>query len=440
MPPKISVAPQPSTAVPLKYDSIMEENRNQQGPLLIKKGNKEDDESRIDLMVEDLRKLSRKIPLSPAFLGETIIYPRKTRGLRFGSDKLPNLVELRDEVNRFTEQQQLINPRKKIKKLLKKYPNYADLRALNAIQIFNDAAQSGLSEKKLDVLEIALVEMAKALHNDAVSIFNATWFIKIYLKYLEFLKERLTHDHSAIANHYHRKVRRVAEELHKNIIQVTSLISIKDKLGGIMMLNAKLKGAVYISSCITQEELKMACAALKQDETKTVGVGKTANYVIFVIITLGLLFARVPVLENLVRELLTGMLDTSKDLILQKHMIGTMIRVTDLQLALASGDSAHSKEKAEKLFKRCLQIIGQHLEHTTLSKPHEVDPFLKAAWVVKESQGLFEKAEYKKMVMRSLTLLQKVLKNPGQVKGSYDLARQLSSEIREIAAHYGWEE
>ena len=75
------------------------------------------------------------------------------------SRKLPNIVDLREDVNRFSEQKELSNPRGKIKKLLKKHPNFSDLRALNGIQIFNDTAQSGLSEKRLSVVEMALKEV-----------------------------------------------------------------------------------------------------------------------------------------------------------------------------------------------------------------------------------------------------------------------------------------
>ena len=54
-------------------------------------------------------------------------------------------------------------------------------------------------------------------------------------------------------------------------------MTIKDKLGGMVILNTKLKGSIYIASCVTGDGIRQSCAAIQQDETKTVGVGKTAN-------------------------------------------------------------------------------------------------------------------------------------------------------------------
>lgn len=406
----------------------------------IKEDKKEDIDKRVKQKINELDILMKRIPDTPEFLGSDVLYPEKTSRTLFGSKKLPNISELRDEVNRFSEQKELSNPRKKIKRLIKKYPYFADLRALNGIQLFTDTAQSGLNERKLDVLEKALVEIATALHNEGISIYNATWFIKVYLKYLEFLKERISRELTGITGHFNWHIRKMSDELQQKLILITSLLAVKDKLGGMVMLNTKLKGSVYISGCITKEEIRQSCAAIKQDETKMIGVGKTANYVILVMVTLGLLFSRVPILKNLVKDLLATMPDVSKDLILQKSMIRTMVGVTEFQLSLAGGDPDISREIADKLFKRCSLLISQQLEFGTLTKPHEVDPFLKAAWVAKECDGLFNKPEYKKMLIRALQFLKRVMENQNQIKGSYDLARQLQIEIGMILSEYGWED
>ncbi|MCP4756497.1 MAG: hypothetical protein GY866_37000 [Proteobacteria bacterium] len=415
-------------------ESIQNEPKSEQS----KQNDKEEIDRRVEQIVMELGYLKSKFPDSPVFLGKNIAYPQKKKGLIFGAHKLPNLVDLRDEINRFTENKELTNPRKKIKKLLKKFPYYADLRALNGIQIMNDAAQSGLSEKKLEALENSLIEIAKALYNGGLSIFNATWFIKIYLRYLEFLKERILREHSGISGHYHWKIQKLADALQKDTLKIASLISVKDKLGGLVMLNSKLKGSVYISECISKEEIKAACSAVQHDENKAIGIGKTANYVVLVVITLSLLFARIPILSALVKDTLKTIPDVSKDMILQKHMISTMMAVTDYQLELASGKTEKIRTASDKLYKRCLDIINQHLDFGIMSKPHEVDPFLKAAWVVKESNGFYPKKEYRKRLERVHQLLKVVMENSERVKGSYDLARQLQSNINAIMTDYGW--
>ena len=45
--------------------------------------------------------------------------------------------------------------RKKIAKLIKKFPYFADLRVINGIQIYADISQSGLTDKKVQALENA---------------------------------------------------------------------------------------------------------------------------------------------------------------------------------------------------------------------------------------------------------------------------------------------
>lgn len=382
----------------------------------------------------------KRIPDTPEFLGSDVKYPEKSGRSLLGPKKMPNITELREEVNRFAEQKEINNPRKKIKRLIKKYPYFADLRALNGIQIFNDTAQSGLNERKLIILESALVEIASALHNEGISIYNATWFIKIYLKYLEHLKERISREQSSITGHFNWHIRKLSDGLQQKLLLIASLLSVKDKLGGLVMLNTKLKGSVYVSGCISKDEIRQACVAIQHDETKTVGVGKTANYVILVMITLGLLFARIPVLKNLVKDILATIPDVSKDLLLQKSMIRTMIGVTDFQLSLARGNPDESREVSETLFKRCSLLISQQLEYGALTKPHEVDPFLKGAWVAKESAGLFNKPEYKRMLEKAVKFLKRIMENADRIKGSYDLARQLQIEIQMIMAEYGWED
>ena len=394
----------------------------------------------IEEQYQHVDELLKKFPGSPDFLGDTVNYPEKPkRSFLFFFKRQPNLAELRDEVNRFSESKEVLNPRPKLKKFLKKHPYLPDLRAINGIQIFTDARQSGLDDKKLDVLQKALVEMGAALHNGCLSIFNVSWFVRIYLRYLELLKERYANEYNMLIREEGREFQKLADKLSRTSLKLTSMLSIRDKLGGLTMLNAKLKGSVYITSIITQEEIKSAAtAALQNDLSKPVTEGKTANYILLVVLTLGLLLARIPMFKNLVAEILKTIPDITRDLILQKNMIRTMTSVTDFQIAISSGDVDRSKEVADKLYKRCKAIITQHLEHSILTKPHEVDPFLKAAWIAKESSGLISEAEYRERLEESMNFLNIITGNQGKVKGAFELARQLQNDISFIMAEYGW--
>ncbi len=68
----------------------------------------------------------------------------------------------------------------------------------------------------------------------------------------------------------------------------------------------------------------------------------------------------------------------------------------------------------------------------------EVDPFLKAAWIVKESQGLFIEADYRIMMQKATEYLSVVIGKRGQVKGFYEQANALQHELTGIKMKYGW--
>ena len=55
---------------------------------------------------------------------------------------------------------------------------------------------------------------------------------------------------------------------------------------------------------------------------------------------------------------------------------------------------------------------------------------MKVAWIVKESEGLFDKYQYQEMMEKALQLLNVVIANSGQIKGSYEFARQLQNDIQ----------
>lgn len=378
-------------------------------------------------------------PEGPKFLGKSIKYPKPRKHFFLFPKHLPDLSELREAVSKPIEKMDITTTRLKIKKLHKRYMYFADVHALNAIQVFNDTIQSGVDEKKIDVLKSSLVEISKAICNGGMSIFNITWFVKIYLKYLEVLNERCVHEYQATRKHYQKSVRDLAYDLHKKQIQLLSLISVKEKLGGLTLLNQKLRGTKFFKEGSTKEEIRGACKAiLHEDDNKIVSEGKNAKHIFWVLITEMLLFAKIPIFRRLILESLQVIPDLSRDMILHKAMIKTMCLLTDFRLAYAKGDTEASKKVSEEIFVNCVDLIDQYLEYTILTKPHELDPFLKAAWIVKESQGLYPEHEYKALIERSLVFLDIVIGKRGQVKGSFDQASNLKEDIINIKINKGW--
>lgn len=398
-----------------------------------------EDERRAQLLKEDLKELIKMFPGSPEFLGRAD-YTIKSRKLVFLKRKYPDISELRDKINRLVNKNQIGDARGEIKRLLKKHPAYPDLRALNAIQIFNDSAQSGLDSKKIKVLQGSLREITRAMHNGGLSLFNINWFIKIYIRYIEALKDKYQHEYASTRNHFSKEVRLLSDEIRRKHIQLSVMSTVKTKLSGLTMLNAKLKGSIYTIASVSPDEVKKASMAIKNgDGTKKIGdSGKTANHIIFIIMTLNLLFARIPILNDIVMNYQRNTIDANRDLILQKIMVQNMRRVTEFQLSMASGDRAKTVEIAKKMYLDLIDIIRQYLDHGVLTKQYEIDPFIKAAWIVKESKGLFGDSDYRMMLENALKLVEAIFSKRIQVKGAFDLARNLQDEIHFIMIEAGW--
>lgn len=394
----------------------------------------------VEIIMGKYENLRDKTPSTSEFLGkeDDIEYPQKKRRFFNLSRPLPDIASLRDEVEQFSKGDSVSNPRKKLRKYLKYHPYESELRAINGIQIYSDTMQSGLDEKKLDVMHKSLVEIGQAIHNGAISIYYVNWFVKIYVKYLEVLQRKILTEYNQVSTNYHWQVQKIAEEMHHLAIQITSMLAIKEQLTGMSMLNAKLKGSTYIYDCISKDEIRGACKALEGDENENVSVGKSPKYVLWEIITIATLFARVPMFTYLVGILLNTIPDSSRMLILQKNMVGTIMAVTDYQFAISLGDLSKKIETAHRLYTRCVNVITQHLGHVSPKRVYEVDPFLKAAWITKQSHGLFERDEYRKMLEQSIEYLNTVLESPDTVKGSFDIARKLQDDLHGIMMEYGW--
>ena len=69
------------------------------------------------------------------------------------------------------------------------------------------------------------------------------------------------------------------------------------------------------------------------------------------------------------------------------------------------GDLGKKIEAAHRIYNRCIDVITQHLGHVHPKRLYEIDPYLKAAWITKESNGLFERDEYRKMLEQSMGFL-----------------------------------
>lgn len=399
----------------------------------------ETQESVSDKIINGFNHLIDRFPDSPEFLGKEIYFPITKRAF-FRSKKRPDLKGLRDEIQRIAKKGGVSKSREIISKKMKQFPHWGDLYALKAVQLYLDLLQSGISTNKMDALYDPLKLITKGLYNEGVSIFNANWFMTIYLKYLELMKERLSKEYDHGLHHANAEVRKSAERLYMKILKISRMMQVKNQLVSLKSLNKKLTGNAILTEVISLHELKMSCQAVAaKNPNKTLYTGKTANSVLYVTLVLNSLFARIPILKDMVNHTLKAIPDLNRDLILQKQMIINNGYVNDYLLAMASGNQEHAKIVSDNLYRQCRKNIEYYLENAILTQPHEVDLFNRAAWIAKESRVINSDEVNKKRLKQSYEYMNTLIGDRCQHKGALDKASSYQNEIRLILVDQGWE-
>lgn len=392
------------------------------------------------VLLSKTQELLELFPASSRFLGKHIKYPeQRKKRLFFFSVVQPELKELRKRLCKSDTIEDINTTRNSIDELLKKYKYCPDIHALHAIQVFKDVANSGVDEKKIYVYKQALIEIAKAIYNGGDSIFNVTWFIKIYLKYLEDLNIKYLNTYKVIVYSDSSILRKHAAELRRRQIEIKNLLSLRDKLSSLNQLNKQLKKNSFLTEPVWEEEIVLSCKAfLKGTPSEFIRKGISANFILSVVMTLNLLFAKIPIMHERVEENLQTLPDNSRDVILQKEMIYSTMKLTSMRSAFAKGNKNEMKKQSMAFFNRCREIIENHLEHSLLRKTYEIDPFLKAAWLVKETKGIIPEKIYRKMLNLALHYSAILTGERGQVNTCHEQATLLNLELENIRLQHGW--
>jgi len=392
-----------------------------------------------DKIINGFNHLIERFPDSSEFLGKDIYFPKPKRTF-FKSKKKLDLKDLRDEVQRISKKGGVSKAREIISKKMKQFPYWGDLYSLKAVQLYLDLMQSGISTNKLDALYDPLKLITKGLYNEGVSIFNANWFMTIYFKYLELLKERLSKEYDFGLHHADAEVRKSSERLYMKILKISRMMQVKNQLVSLTSLNNKLKGNSILTEVISLHEIKLSCQAVAgKNPNKKLYTGKTANSVIYVTLVLNSLFARIPMLKEMVSKTLKTIPDLNRDFILQKQMIVNNGYLNDFLLAMASGNQEHAKTISDNMYRQCRKSIEYYLENALLTQPHEVDLFTKAAWISKEARVINSDEENKKRLRQSDEYMNILIGDRCQHKASLDKAVSYQNEIRLIMVDQGWE-
>ncbi|PCI28514.1 MAG: hypothetical protein COB67_06210 [SAR324 cluster bacterium] len=345
------------------------------------------------------KQLQSLLPFSPQFLGKSILYKKLKKRQQKAMSKL-ELSPLRLDVVKFAARQGICRSRDKLQKLLQEFPSHAELHALNAILTYTDCQESGQDEEKLFTLKDVVIEMATALHNGGDSVFNITWFLKIYITYLVSLQERFKRLLSV----------RPDPELKRYQQQLRRLSIIREQMDLQLKLQRMLKGTFYFLSITTEQELKASCKAfLENDENRKIGQRKKANYILYINQMTLFVLSHVPIMENYVENTLNMIPDIHRDLILKKRMILASMTKMKYSMALGKNDIRSAREYSSELYNFSLAGIKEYLEHAKLQRDFEVGPFLTLAWIVIDSKLVaHERSRYRTMLLTAKEYMQAI--------------------------------
>jgi len=379
-------------------------------------------------------------PYGPGFFGETLEYPKKKEGLFSRKGKV-DMTELRREVNNFTNKQGLSKCRTEIKDKLVQQPWNAELHVLNAILVYNDAMQAGPTElNKLAIIKSALIELGKAMHNGPVSLFNTNWLIAIYTSYLGFLTDRLVRLKAPGMAGQDATQQKLQKELVAQVAMATNLRMITERQKGLKRLNEMLKKTgIFVKNLDTILVGKAAKIYLKGGPDKPVVEGESlkCGMVFQLLFTLANLYSYAPMLNKLVRQMLDMVPELHRDFILQKRMVIANQAQMEFYQAFAQDKPNVAKELADKLFSFHLDTIEQHLSESLLDRPFMIDPFIKYAWLIKDSSHLYRMDQNAKRAQKALPLLRTIQGERCQMKGVHQAASSLVYEMQRMLSQAG---
>jgi hypothetical protein len=367
-------------------------------------------------------------PTTVAFFGnQADFYPQKQRRFFRFSRRLPNLTPYRDILNSEKRPDPALNQkiRSELVVLAARFPYSADLQALKAIQSYQDAQQSGLSDQKFTAVEAIAQNLGRAINTQAYSLNNLAWFLRVFIHYLELLKKRLLTGYQVRDLKYSQAKRQLA------VLHQQAIISQKE----FEALYVKYEKTSFYSETIEQAEVLAAFEALRRGREKA-PVGRferPARVVQLIHLRLNLILARFPIFSPIIQqniEATEGIV--FRDRYLMNGMVTLSQMLNEYYLVLAKGDDEQQKTMLAEITQRCRENMAYLQENQSLNRDYEYDPLLKFALIAQENLKYPFHPQYKTNFLSQARLgLFKII-NRSQDPSAVRLANRFISEIEAI--------
>ena len=369
-------------------------------------------------------------PNSADFFGEKRKFTAKKQKKMFLlSKKPPQLTEIREELNQEKKNDpgKMQKIRTELILLVKKYPNFADLHALKAIQAYRDVQQSGLTGQKFHVVESVVRLLGKALNTHAYSLNNLSWFLKIYIHYLEMLKKRLVLGYNVKDIKYSAAKRQLA------VLHMQASRGLKE----FDVMYSKYERTSFYSASITTEEVIEAHNAIRKGKDK-VPVGKhnrPAKVVQLIYMKVNLILSRFPIFSPLIQQNIEATNEViHRDMFLLNGMISLNSMLNEFYMTKAKGDADAEIKLLAMLIKKSDENISYIQDGQELKKEFEYDPMLKFAVISLETSKYPVAEIYKEtLLIKSRSQLFRIVKRSKSLN-AIRLANHYIEKIQDRAA------
>lgn len=276
--------------------------------------------------------------------------------------------------------------------------------ALDGIIKFIDMKNSALTTGKQNILLDSLRKIGEALLADGgLSMFHTTWFLSAYKEYLLRFKMFPRSELEQIQKEGNNEAKVIAQRLVRKQFEIPHYLHLLDEnLFEVRQINQYSKDILVKMSrhgqagC-TAEDIKKAFIEKFKDESAPNSKSKVNE--VSIIMAYAMLFARIPMMDQLVENIRNAIPNVRPEGMLYKQKIVIAQKITLLEIARALHRNDGSENFTKKLnllahsvFKHCIDVIQEsQLDRIPLKTDIYVHPLLKQAVIAITYKNIFRR-------------------------------------------------
>lgn len=312
------------------------------------------------------------------------------------------LVSLRKQVENSPGQGKI-----KIQNYLKKFPDNNTLKILDALCAHRMIMNSADRKNVVETLKTSTKDAAEVLINNGISLFNIETFFQIYFEYLYRIKRFQVTTYNTVK----------AGVSYKSAIKGLAIsIKVCDVLLGeknrcVTVLNqirGRFKSSEYIAPWDLQDIKKAARLVESKKITAISGPAKAGDLLLYSLAFTDL-FARIPIMNPLVKTILKLIPEYDPALVLKKKSIVTVQLFKKLNLAIQEENIDQKRKLGRLIFKETSRDI-EMIASQPITSNHQAEPYFSMSRVTLQTFGSYNAEQQQEMLQASMNAMKQVIK------------------------------